>query len=194
MMHEATGKSSLTQLTDAEAERLLGVFKAKGWQAKPKSGSKSVSGRNARADHPVAKKARAMWISLHQLGAIENGSEQALEAFAARQLKCDRLQWARQDHADGLIEALMGIARRHGWDAKHRDLAVVKVRLMEALLAKLIEAGLADPDWDLADAACAIAGFGTNCPRTPRCWGDAAFTHITQEFAERLKSGGKDRA
>ena len=187
MMAEATGKSSLTQLTDAEAEQLLGVFKAKGWQAKSKSGV--TPRRNARADHPVAKKARAMWISLHQLGAIENGSEQALEAFAARQLKCDRLQWTRQDHADGLIEALIGIARRHGWDAKHRDLAVVKVRLMEALLSNLIENGLADASWDLAEAAGEIAGFKTNCPLTPRNWGEPAFTEISQKFAQLLKTG-----
>jgi phage gp16-like protein len=190
MMMNVTGKASLTQLSDAEVEKLIEDFKTKGWQAKPKSGA--AGGVAKRADHPVARKARALWISLYQLGAIENHSEQALEAFAARQLKCDRLQWTRQDHADGLIEALVAIARRNGWDPKSKSLPEVKVRLIEAILTKLKEAGYAAENWSLSEAAERIAGFETNSPSTPCSWGDSAHVAIINKFAHLLKTGRKD--
>jgi hypothetical protein len=62
------------------------------------------------ADHPFAAKARALWISLYHLGAIDNPSEQGLEAFARRQLQCMKMQWANQAQAYKLIEALKAIA------------------------------------------------------------------------------------
>jgi phage gp16-like protein len=189
MMMDVTGKASLTQLSDREVEQLVEHFKTKGWQAKPKSGPLTSS---RRADHPIAKKARALWISLHQLGAIKNNSEQALEAFAKKQLKCDRLQWTRQDHADGLIEALIGIGRRHGWDAKHKSVPVIKVRLIEAILVKLKAAGYAGESWNLAEAANRIAGFETDSPSAPVSWGDSAHVAIINKFAHLLKTGRKD--
>ncbi|MFX8708345.1 regulatory protein GemA, partial [Acinetobacter baumannii] len=65
--------------------------------------------------HPMARKARALWISLHKLGVVHNPSEQALEAFAKRQLGCEKLVWARQSDAYRLIEALKSMAERAGW-------------------------------------------------------------------------------
>jgi phage gp16-like protein len=52
----------------------------------PRASQPKKAGEPAAADHPFAAKARALWISLYHLGAIDNPSEQALEAFARRQL------------------------------------------------------------------------------------------------------------
>lgn len=106
-----TGHASSADCTNRQLEDLLKEFTRLGFKAvaKPKA--------QRAADHPAALKARALWISLHHLGAIDNPSEKALEAFAKRQLGCARLQWADQSLAYKLIEALKAIGTRHGWDA-----------------------------------------------------------------------------
>jgi phage gp16-like protein len=109
MLIEVTGRSSSADCTVAELRKLVEHMKAKGFQPKKASSA---------ADHPFAKKARAMWISLYHLGAIDNPSEQALEAFARRQLGCMKMQWANQAHGYKVVEALKAIAERNGWDQK----------------------------------------------------------------------------
>ena len=79
----------------------------------PRAGKKA-------ATHPMARKARALWISLHHLGVVQNPAEEALEAFARRQLKCERLSWANQRDAHKLIEALKAMAQRHAGDRPRR--------------------------------------------------------------------------
>lgn len=120
VLEAATGKRSAAALDDRDLVKVIEHFKARGWKPTVVAGGKqgaAASGRSPRrADHPVARKARALWISLHQLGAVENPSEQALEAFAKRQLGVDRLQWADQSQGFKLIEALKRMAERAGWD------------------------------------------------------------------------------
>ena len=96
---DQTGHLSLRECSDRELDRMLDWLKRKGFRPLP--------GKKA-ADHPMARKARALWISLYHLGAVHNPAEQALEAFAQRQLKCERLNWARQSDSYLLIEALNG--------------------------------------------------------------------------------------
>ncbi len=155
------GKTSAADCTEAELIAVIDDFKAKGWKPVQPAGKRGPRP----ADHPGAGKARAMWISLHHLGAIHNPSEQALEAFAKRQLKCERLQWADQSLTYRLIEALKAIAERNGW---RQDLAgvmpdaaviVLKRRLVEAILEKLRDAGLAPADWAIDRAAREFAGM-----------------------------------
>jgi hypothetical protein len=92
----------------------------------------------APADHQAAKKARALWLSLWNLGEIRDPSETALEAFARRQLKVERLQWADQGQTYKLIEALKAMAERAGWpqqlDVTHagQEIEVLKRRLLLA--------------------------------------------------------------
>ncbi|QQQ19695.1 regulatory protein GemA [Brevundimonas vitis] len=117
-----TGQTSSAECNDAELGRVLDEFKAKGWTPKVVAGGRkarkpqSQKGRPiAPADHPAAKKARALWLSLWNLGEIRDPSETALEAFARRQLKVERLQWADQGQTYKLIEALKAMAERAGW-------------------------------------------------------------------------------
>ena len=130
VLEAVTGKRSAAGLDASELDAVLKHFKARGWKPAVVKGGKSGAADSAqtrrRADHSVAKKARALWISLHQLGVVENPSEQALEAFAKRQLGVDRLQWADQGQGFKLIEALKRMAQRAGWDQSGSTEAIVE--------------------------------------------------------------------
>lgn len=103
---EVTGRASLTKCSDKQLNQVLEWLVSKGFRPVQSKGA---------ATHPMARKARALWISLHHLGAVDNPSDHALEAFATRQLKCERLVWANQREAFRLIEALKSWAVRAGW-------------------------------------------------------------------------------
>ena len=108
VLERVTGKTSAADLNDRHLEAALDEFKRQGWQQK--------KGASRPADHPSARKARALWISLHQLGVVRNPSEKALEAFACKQMHCEQLQWADQAKTYKLIEALKAMATCAGWD------------------------------------------------------------------------------
>jgi phage gp16-like protein len=143
LLERHTGERSAGRCTIAQLEYLVCEFERLGFRP---SGRPARAGRK-RADHAVAGKARALWISLHQLGAIDNPAELALEMFAKRQLCVDRLQWADQAQGYRLIEALKAMAERHGWSqavpSALRGLDRIrwlKERLLDAQLAKLSDA------------------------------------------------------
>lgn len=138
MLRRLTGQSSATSCTDAQLGLVLDELKAKGW--KPKTAAKARPGRKAApARHPLALKARALWISLHQLGAVHDASEAALEAFARRQLGVDRLQWAVPSEGAALIEALKAMAERAGWSQDLTGVPAARhVPVLKARLAALI--------------------------------------------------------
>jgi phage gp16-like protein len=149
ILERLTGHKSSTACSDAELGRVLDEFKAKGWTPKVIAGANArrPESRKARpaADHPSARKARALWISLWNLGEVRDSSEAALEAFARRQLSTiERLQWADQGLMYKVIEALKAVAERAGWsqqlDKRHagREVLVLKHRLFEAQTLKLL--------------------------------------------------------
>lgn len=140
MLSRITGHASASDCTDEQLGAVLDELKAKGWKPRVVQGGRTTPrGRPGRADQPVARKARAMWISLHQLGVVRDPSEAALEAFARRQLGVDRLRWAVASEANAMIEALKQMAERAGWSqdlsgvpaAQH--VAVLKARLADAI-------------------------------------------------------------
>ena len=159
------GRMSAAHCTDAELERLAAEFRRLGFRSAPRTG------KPPRADHALARKARVMWISLAHLCAVREAPEDAiradkgLEAFAQRQLGCARFQWANQNQADKLVEALKAWAQRHGWDQSQRGLSkatyvhALKVRLADAILVKLKRAGIAAADWTLGQAAFRLTGI-----------------------------------
>lgn len=156
------GHDSAAMLREDQLLAVVQEFERLGFSAAartPRPGPK-------RADHPVALKARAIWISLYQLGEIEDASEPALEAFARRQLKVERLQWADQAMGYKLIEALKAMATRAGWDQRldgipvHAKLVVLKRRLVLALLDRM-RGGLIPADWTIERAAFQLAGIQT---------------------------------
>lgn len=167
LLERVVGVRSASQCTDAQLGRIMDELRRLGFTRGDRPAAR-------RATHPIARKARALWISLYQLGAIENASERALEAFAKRQLGIDRLAWADQSRSNALIEALKAIGERHGWrQAGERDDVAanqvkLKVALVRAIAAKL--AALGDPDaaaqvagcdaWSVADLQMAAHDLG----------------------------------
>lgn len=147
MLVRLTGHASAADCTEAQLGVVLDELKAKGWKPKVVQGGRATAPRRrpAAASQPVAKKARALWLSLHQLGVVRDPSEAALEAFARRQLGVDRLRWAVAAEAHALIEALKAMAERTGWSQDltgvpaARHVAVLKAR-HAALMAKRGEA------------------------------------------------------
>lgn len=164
-----TGQISAGACTDAQLEKLIAAFGRLGFKATPAKPQVGANGKAGfrRADHPVARKARAMWISLGYLCAIDNPSERALEAFGQRQLGCTTLQWANQAQGDRMIEALKAIGERHGWRqslagvGKVHHVHALKVRLADAILAKLKRTGMVPAEWSVATAAARLCGIGT---------------------------------
>lgn len=132
------GKTSAADCTFAELKALADHFRAQGVSPKVIEGGQARKPRATgprRADHPAAKKARALWLALADLGVVQDRRESALEAFARRQLRVDRLQWANQGHTYKLIEALKAMAERAGWD-QSGSLDDIKDRLAALLEAR----------------------------------------------------------
>ena len=114
------GVRSRAGLKDSQLVDLVEFFKAKGWKQKKTNRTKP------QADHPMAKKVRALWLSCWHLGITHTPDEEAIEAFVKRQTKIERLHWLR-DPFDALkaIEALKKIAAREAgvdWSSyRHPD-------------------------------------------------------------------------
>ena len=143
--------ASAGDLTEKQMDALLAEFERLGFR--PLVARKGHGTRSSQrpADHPSAKKARAMWISLWNLGAVESATEASLEAFARRQLGVAQLQWADQAKAYKLIEALKAMAERAGWKQGAEegcappDPNQLLIRLIERQVAILQAAG--DTRW-----------------------------------------------
>jgi len=143
LLERVTGKRSAADCSNQQLDDVVDELRRLGFNRH--AGAVHASA----ASHPVARKARAMWISLHQLGAIDDPAERALEAFASRQLGVERLQWADQRQGFRLIEALKAIGDRHGWDQRvstrlpsREQVRLIKDRLVGAQLARLAEHGV----------------------------------------------------
>lgn len=184
---EVTGHASLKACSDAQLVKMLNWLTSKGFRPVQAKGA---------ATHPMARKARALWISLYHLGAVDNPSEQALETFGKRQLKCDRLVWADQRQAYALIEALKAWAVRAGWpeaggsSAKANPLQL-QVTLCAAILAKLKDTGVAQPGWDLMGAAIRLARMSPD-----RAWDASDYQQLAAKLGALLppRSGASERA
>lgn len=175
ILMDETGCASAGDCDVAQLERVTRRLEALGFKPLPKSAPRGA------AQHPMARKARALWISLYHLGVARSPSEKALEAFAKRQLGCERLVWAKQSHGFRLIEALKAMAERGGWaqvDANGNNLPVRKLQegLCEAILARLAEVGEVPADWTLSIAAWRLCGIeaGADGPMTAETYADLA--------------------
>ncbi|MBV1917592.1 MAG: regulatory protein GemA [Sphingomonadaceae bacterium] len=187
LLLNTTGQISLRKCDEAQLDAMIRALKAKGFRPMPKRGSKQA------AQHPMARKARAMWISLHQLAVVHNPSEHALEAFAKRQLKCEKLVWARQSHANRLIEALKDMGQRKGWcmhdpkTGKAYGPIALKGSLCHAILKRLKDLGVARMDWALHDAAWKLCGI-ENAKDTR--WTASDYEQLAAALGAKLREAG----
>ncbi|MDE1917642.1 MAG: regulatory protein GemA [Sphingomonadales bacterium] len=180
-IREVSGQESLKECSERQLARVLDWLKSKGFKPALRKGA---------ASHPMANKARALWISLYHLGAVQNPLEQAFEAFAKRQLGCERLAWARQSDAYRLIEALKAMAVRHGWQQHDRATGKpfqalgLQISLCDAILLKMKEAGIASESWSIQEAAYDLCGIRTpqtaaHYERLAKALGDALRRHTS---------------
>lgn len=132
----ATGKSSCADMTDAEIDRALDHFKDRGFHVKQKRGGDVLPEAGLRF-------IVALWISAYQLGAVDDRSDQALNAFVKRQTGIERLRWLRPEQANKVIEGLKEICARAGFDLPdRRDGGLsAKRQLCRVLAQKLAELG-----------------------------------------------------
>ncbi|WP_374410629.1 phage protein GemA/Gp16 family protein [Novosphingobium colocasiae] len=142
-LEQATGHRSAKDCDDHQLRAVIARFEQLGFRPIGGGSRRRVGGSQ------TVRKARAMWISLYQLGAVQEASDAALDAFGRRQLKVDRLQWADERQGYRLIEALKAIATRYGWDqrvpsrmATRERIRLLKDRLVGAQLARLAAAGM----------------------------------------------------
>lgn len=161
MLVRVTGRDSAGKCNDAQLRLVLNELQRLGFHNPRRD-------RISRATHPVAKKARALWLGLYALGAIDDASERGLETLGKRQLGIDRLHWADQSQSAPLIEALKGMAERHGWDQRlpakltsEQRGRMLTERLVACLLANLGRAPRADlAELDDAALLSAVADLG----------------------------------
>lgn len=102
------GKSSSTQLSDAQLGKLVDHFVSEGFKpSRPRR-----AGARPMAAGAVARKVRALWITLHQAGGIDDPSEEALAAWVERTTGLAALQWVDAAAGAKAIEGLKAMLRR----------------------------------------------------------------------------------
>lgn len=103
---------SAADLDWAGRKKVIDHLKAKGFKIKSPSKPAKAAPSRPMAQDPEAKKIRALWIFLHELGAVHNPSEEALSSYVKRIAKVDALQWINGYQAETLIESMKKWAMR----------------------------------------------------------------------------------
>ncbi len=150
----AYGVGTSKDLTEAEAERLLARLRDIPGAGGPLRRPGSV------AAGPYGAKLRALWIALHNLGAVRDPRDSAMHAFLTRQTGLPHTRFLREVRAaKAAIEALKGWLTREGvrWpEAAEADPEAAKCAMKRAILEaqwrKLIALGAVTPCGD--GAAC----------------------------------------
>lgn len=100
------GSDSCKTMTDAGLDRVLKAMRAAGLQPSKKQSPKSRD--KARSAKTQLDKVRAIWIDMHRLGIVRNGTEDGLRAYVKRIVGFDRVEWLNRDTraASTVIESL----------------------------------------------------------------------------------------
>jgi len=114
MLVAATGQASSADLSVPQLERVLAHMKKSGFTVRHKAradrprDSRHTAGTLSRpiAQDAQSRKIRALWLSLHKMGAVRDASEAALGAYVKRITHIDSLSWISADQASRVIETL----------------------------------------------------------------------------------------
>jgi len=113
-----TGVSSSKKMSVSQMTQVMDKFHEMGWRpVHKKSPAKSAPKKRPQASSAVAKKMRALWIALYDLGVVNDNSEAALASYAKRLTGgkkdgIEALQWIKGGAADKVIESLKSWAHR----------------------------------------------------------------------------------
>lgn len=107
LLNRVTGKDSSAALSEGQLKAVVKEMESIGFKAIParKAGPKP-------ADSQEARKIRAMWITLHQMGEVSDPSETALSAFVKRQTGIDNMAWLNHKDTSKVMNALRSWTRR----------------------------------------------------------------------------------
>lgn len=125
------GKSSSSDCTVAQLDRIIDHLKRKGFKPKRPAGSAPRPERRTLDTSVEAKKARAIWLLLAEIGAVHDASESALNAYVRRQAGVDDLAWVKD--MTPVIEGLKA------WAARKLPMAI------QARMEELASAGVSLP-------------------------------------------------
>jgi phage gp16-like protein len=103
-------KTSSKNLTNKEVGLLLAHFRGLGWKPRYKAAGKKSS--LPLAQDRMSRKIRALWITLHKIGAVRDSSEHALAKFAKRVTGVAALQWHTAEQKGKVIAALKQWSKR----------------------------------------------------------------------------------
>lgn len=156
--------SSAAQLTDQQLGRLIEHFGTLGFKDQKRRPRRS--GTRPMADNPMAKKCRALWLSLWHLGAVLSPTEEALAVFVKRTARVDALHWLDETSGMCAIEGLKAMAARAGvdwtraglghWEPYLDEAAREPFAVLSAQWARLIALGVIErtdqPWWSYAAA------------------------------------------
>ena len=108
---------SAGDLTDAQLERLVDIYKLNGWKPKPGREARELKRSQDRASYAQLGMIRGLWRELGRAGKLHNPTDDGLSRFIKKTTHVDRLEWLTIHQAGGVIEALKAWAERAGTDS-----------------------------------------------------------------------------
>ena len=102
MLKRVTGKISLKECHEPQLDRMILELTKKGFKAIARTASKKST--QVLATDAEISKARAVWLTLHEMGEVRDASEAAFAAYAKRICKVDSIRWVKDYNR--LIETL----------------------------------------------------------------------------------------
>lgn len=95
------GATSTADLSVPNLLRVLEQLKLRGFKVRPNKAQKRPL-----ADDDQSKKIRSLWLTLHDIGAVRDPSEEALAKFVLGMTHVSALQWLSSAQASRVIENL----------------------------------------------------------------------------------------
>lgn len=109
LLKRVAGISSAKGASDGQLILVVNEMKRLGFSDQPRKD------RDPPSFLPQAAKARALWLSLYQLGVLRSSSDRAFKAWAKSQLGIGDFSWANGKQLRAAIEALKSWAERFGY-------------------------------------------------------------------------------
>jgi phage gp16-like protein len=108
LLRSLTKSESTSDLDIVALQQVLSALTAKGFKISHKSAKPAKSGNRSRPldQAEQARKLRALWLHMHELGIVRSAEESALCTYIKRQTGVEALQWLNGEQFYKAIEAL----------------------------------------------------------------------------------------
>jgi hypothetical protein len=116
-LFQISGRRSAAELTDRQLESAIAAFRPGG-----------VFHGKQKANNSYTAKFKALYLAAFNLGALDDGSDAAISAFAERQTGKKALQFLDAGDANKCSEALKAILARHGVEVPAGDAGGLEAR------------------------------------------------------------------